>query len=67
MSKFVTVKVYSNRIEAGMAKSLLESHDIVATINAPDAGGMKPDLNAASGVEVKVSEEDLQKAKELLE
>lgn len=67
MSKLVTVNVYSSRIEAEIAKGFLEVNKIKSIIFADDAGGMRPfPLAYVQGVELKVSEKDLKKAKEIL-
>jgi len=67
MNTIVTVQTYSSRIEAEIAKGLLESEGIKALISADDAGGMRPFPFAYSNsVELKVREEDVEKAKEIL-
>lgn len=65
--KLVTVGVYPTRIEAEIAKGLLEAHKIIAYLSADDAGGMRPyPLSYTFGVELQVEEKDEEKAKELL-
>lgn len=68
MATLVTVKVYSMRVEAEVAKGLLEAHNIQSFIAADDAGGMRPfPMSYSYGVELKVAEEDLEKAKKILD
>lgn len=68
MKKLVCVKVYSNRIEAEMAKGLLESQGIKSIIRADDAGGMRPDLLwARGGAKLLVCAKDEGTAREILE
>lgn len=68
MAKLVTVNSYSSRTEAEIAKGLLESNGIKSVIISDDAGGMYPFPMASKfGVELKISEKDLVKAKELLD
>lgn len=64
--KWKTIKNFSNRIEAELAKGLLEANDINANVRSDDAGGTRPSLAFASGVELQVLEKDVQKAKELI-
>lgn len=68
MSKFVTVHTFPSRIEAELAKSLLESHEVNSIVMADDAGGMRPyPMSYSYGVELKVSEEDAEKARSILQ
>lgn len=64
----VTLKIFPTRVEAEIAKSLLESMGIKAMVSADDAGGMMAAPFAyTAGVELIVREEDLDKAKKILE
>lgn len=60
--------VFPSRIEAEIAKSKLNAHNIQSIISADDAGGAYPfPLSPTSqGVELRVLEKDLEKAKGLL-
>jgi len=62
----VRIKMFNSRAEAEIAKSFLISKGIEAVIQADDLGGMRPDLALASGVYLKVSEEDAEIALEYL-
>ena len=67
MANFVYIKTYQNRMEAELAKGLLESNDIKAMISADDAGGAYPPLLwATGGVRLLVKKTDIQKAIEVL-
>ena len=63
----ITFRTFPTRIEAELAKSLLEAAGIKAMISADDAGGMRPTPFAyTSGVELIIREEDVDRANEVL-
>ncbi len=67
MSNLVCVKTFADRLQADMARSLLEANDIKASVSADDMGGMRPDLAFTSGgVKLFVLDENADKALELL-
>lgn len=67
MDNLVTAKICGTRPEAEIARGLLESNGIPAVIFGDDAGGMYPfPYTFANGIEIKVKEKDLEKAKKLL-
>jgi hypothetical protein len=67
MGPLVTLQSYPSRIEASVAKGLLETYGIQSIVFADDAGGNKPfPMSYSFGVELKVKQSDLQKAKKLL-
>ena len=67
MSNLVCIKTYHNRMEAELAKGLLESKDIKAMVSADDVGGMNPALLwATGGVRLLIRKKDIQKANEIL-
>ena len=67
MANLVRIKTYQNRMEAELAKGLLESQDIKAMVSADDAGGAHPALLwAIGGVHLLVMKKDVQKATEIL-
>ncbi|MBP6945152.1 DUF2007 domain-containing protein [Patescibacteria group bacterium] len=67
-SNILTLKKFSTRLEAEMAKEVLESVGIKSFLSADDGGGMRPAPFAYSmGVELIVREEDVQRAKEILD
>lgn len=57
---------FSNRPEAEAAKELLSQEGIRAFVWADDQGGMLPTLTLDQGVELKVADEDFERAKETL-
>ncbi|HEX9880671.1 MAG TPA: DUF2007 domain-containing protein [Candidatus Binatia bacterium] len=65
-TRLTTLEIFSNEIEAGLARERLEAAGIGAYITKDDAGGTRPDLQFARGVRLLVSEEDVATAKELL-
>jgi hypothetical protein len=67
MADLVTAKTFQTRTEAELAKSFLENHEIQSWVMADDNGGMDPyPMQNVFGVFLKVSERDLEKAKDLL-
>lgn len=67
MSKLVCVKTFPDRLQADMAKAVLEAHGIKASVSADDAGGMRPHLAFTSGgVKLFVLDENADKAMEIL-
>ena len=67
MIDLVCVKVFTNRAQAEVVKSLLESYGIVAIVKADDCGGLRPHLVfGAGGVRVLVRKEDKAKAMDIL-
>jgi hypothetical protein len=64
----VCIKVYNFRHEAERAVEILKSHRIWSTIQADDAGGMRPDfVMHTGGVKLLVVSEDEDKAREILD
>ena len=67
MSNLVCVKTFADRLQADMAKSLLEANGITASVSADDMGGMRPDLAFTSGgVKLFVLDDNADKALALL-
>ena len=62
----VTVQSFGSRIEADLAKGILESVGIHAFVSADDQGGLRPSMGFTSGVDLKVQAEDFEKAKAVL-
>jgi len=59
-------KVYSD-MEAQVLVTHLNDENIESFIDKDDAGGMHPHLQVARGVKILVKEEDLDKAKKVIE
>ena len=67
MSDLVCVKTFPDRLQADMARSLLEANGITASVSADDVGGMRPDLAFTSGgVKLFVLDDNADKALALL-
>jgi len=60
-------KTFANEFEAERAKGILEENGVEGFVQRDDAGGMEPPLQLTEGVKLIVLEEDLQRAKEILE
>lgn len=67
MKEYKKIKVFSNKMEAEIAKSLLESRNVKAYLVADDAGNMYPSQDFISGVILLVGEKDYLKAKRLID
>ena len=68
MKELICVKAYPNRIDAELAKTLLEENDIKAMILGNDAGGAYPGLLwGTGGARLLVQEENKEKAISLLD
>jgi hypothetical protein len=66
MNDFITIKVFSTKIEAEIAKSFLASNDIESFLSADDVGSMYPSTQNVSGVKLYVKKRDAEKAREIL-
>ena len=67
MKNAVVVQSFNTRLEAEVAKGLLDANNIQAIVIADDAGGMYPSLaGAAEGVLLLVDKKDAENAKKLL-
>ncbi|HEY1912480.1 MAG TPA: DUF2007 domain-containing protein [Vicinamibacterales bacterium] len=62
----VVVRTFSDRMEAGLAKSALEAAGIDVLMRPDDVGGLRPHLALTTGVDILVREEDAQAAYEIL-
>ena len=67
MKKLEIAKIFNSRIEAGVAKSYLESMGIDSQIKSDDADQLYPSLGAIKGVRLMVRDVDLERALLLLE
>jgi len=66
LENLTTLKIFNNRIEAEVLKSLLESSGIKSWILSDDAGSMYPSQASINGVRLMVRDEDFKIARELL-
>lgn len=68
ISKLESIKTFSYRHEAEMAKGLLEEQEIESIISADDCGGFTSHIAFTSGgIQLMVKKKDIEKAKEILE
>ncbi len=67
MEKLSTVKIFSSRINAEIAKSYLESFGIKTVIFSDDAGQSITSLQSIRGVNLMANKKNLQKATDLLD
>ena len=65
--KKVVVGNFKNEIDAELAKGLLESSGIPASIIKDDGGSMLPSLQDAEGVQLLVAEINSEEAKKILQ
>jgi hypothetical protein len=66
LENLTTLKIFNNRIEAEVLKSLLESSGIKSWILSDDAGSMYPSQASINGVRLMVRDEDFKIAGALL-
>ena len=64
--ELVTVKIFSNEIEASMAGQMLEQSGVKCFVSSDDAGGMEPQLQMTMGVRLVVSRADAERSLEIL-
>lgn len=63
----VLLKIFRTRLEAEIAKSVLLTNNIKAVVLGDDGGGAYPfPAQRTFGIELKVREKDLKKAKKIL-
>jgi hypothetical protein len=62
----VTLRIFNNEIEAGMAQEVLQDVGVKSFVFKDDAGGMEPQLQRTSGVRLVVKRADAPRAHEML-
>lgn len=62
----VTLKEYSLKFEAELAKNYLESQGIKVFLFSDDQGGMQPSMSVVTPTKLAVAEEDFENAQNLL-
>jgi hypothetical protein len=67
MSDWVIIKKFTTRMEAELARGMLQENGIKAVVTADDAGGMYPQLASSLGAQLRVEESDASTALQLLE
>ena len=67
MKELICIKTYPNRVDAELAKTLLEENGIKAMISGDDAGGIHPGLLwGTGGARLLIQEKDKEKVISLL-
>ena len=66
MDSFTVIHEYNNHIEAELAKGLLSSNGIESFIHSDDCGGMAGGQTFIRGVQLLVSENDMERARKIL-
>ena len=64
--KLVTIRTFTNEVDAELAKSQLESAGIRAILSADDCGGLRPALTMSNGIKIVVRADDAARAAEIL-
>ena len=67
MDNYICIKVFTNHIEADLAKNFLVMNEIETFITSDDIAGFYPGLTYSGGVKLLVEKKNSQKAIELLE
>ena len=62
----VVLKVFTNELDAAMARDVLQDEGVTAFVFKDDSGGMEPHLQRTNGVSLRVSAADVQRAREIL-
>jgi hypothetical protein len=65
--EIVTIKIFSDEMEAAMAVQLLGEAGINGFVFKDDAGGMEPHLQRTSGVRLVVNRADADRALQILQ
>jgi len=58
----VTIRTFTNELDANLAKSALEAAGIDCMIGRDDCGGMRPSLSMVQGIKLIVRSEDAERA-----
>ena len=66
MENFISVKSFTNEVEAELAQATLAAAGIESYLKYEDIGGMLPVLQESEGIEVLVEEKNLLEAKAVL-
>ncbi|HVH10617.1 MAG TPA: hypothetical protein VM736_12550 [Gemmatimonadales bacterium] len=66
MGELVCIRTFPSRLEAELAKGLLEARGISAMVSMDDAGGMRPEMAFIKGASLFVEPQVAERALELL-
>ena len=67
MPALVPIRTYTGRLEAEIAKGLLEAHGIKAMVSADDMSGWRPELTFVLGARLLVTQENAEEAIKVLD
>jgi hypothetical protein len=62
----VVLKVFTNELDAAMARDVLQDEGVTAFVFKDDSGGMEPHLQRTNGVSLTVGAADAQRAHQIL-
>jgi len=62
----VVLKVFTNELDAAMARDVLKDEGVTAFVFKDDSGGMEPHLQRTNGVSLVVSVADAERAQQIL-
>lgn len=62
----VVLKVFTNELDAAMARDVLQDENVTAFVFKDDSGGMEPHLQRTNGVSLMVSAADVERAHKIL-
>jgi hypothetical protein len=62
----VVLKVFTNELDAAMARDVLQDEGVTAFVFKDDSGGMEPHLQRTNGVSLMVNAADAQRADQIL-
>jgi len=62
----VVLKVFTNDLDAAMARDVLQDEGVTAFVFKDDSGGMEPHLQRTNGVSLMVNAADAQRADQIL-
>jgi len=62
----VVLKVFTNDLDATMARDVLQDEGVTAFVFKDDSGGMEPHLQRTNGVSLMVNAADAQRAHQIL-
>jgi len=62
----VVLKVFTNELDAAMARDVLQDEGVTAFVFKDDSGGMEPHLQRTNGVSLMVNAADVRRAHEIL-
>jgi nitrogen regulatory protein PII-like uncharacterized protein len=62
----VVLKVFTNDLDAAMARDVLKDEGVTAFVFKDDSGGMEPHLQRTNGVSLMVNAADVERAQKIL-